>query len=144
MIHRFHGLVLQSSPLMVVKIGGMDPNGYGASSTYTMGMIWQNMGIMVKGEKFKSVFGETLFKAKISHHIQAYITLIHNHQRQVFGKRRPIRWCIIFYYYLYIMREVETVVPTPTTHLLISIYPLNYIITWWHLGGWVATSTSPP
>ena len=42
------------------KIGGMDPNGYGASSTYTVVMIWKNVGIMVKGEKLtKSVFGET-------------------------------------------------------------------------------------
>ena len=35
----------------------MDPNGYGASSTYTMGMIWKSVMIMEKGEwkKVKSV-----------------------------------------------------------------------------------------
>ena len=49
MLHWLHGLVLQSSPLMVFKIGGMDPSGYGARSTYIVGMIWKNMGIMVKG-----------------------------------------------------------------------------------------------
>ena len=28
----------------------MDPNGYGASSTYTVGRIWKNVGIVEKGD----------------------------------------------------------------------------------------------
>ena len=34
---QLHGFGVQYTPLVVVRKGGMDPNGYGASSTYTVG-----------------------------------------------------------------------------------------------------------
>ena len=43
MVPRFHGLGLQSLPRMVVK-WGMDPNGYGESSKYTVGNVMAKYG----------------------------------------------------------------------------------------------------
>ena len=61
MTPRFGSLVVYTSGC---QIGGMDPNGYGAISTYNVGMIWKNGKVMAKSSKVKesvtkSVFGET-------------------------------------------------------------------------------------
>ena len=37
MVPKLHGFGLQSTPLVVVRKGKMDPNGYGVISRYTVG-----------------------------------------------------------------------------------------------------------
>ena len=72
-----------------------------------------------------------MLRARISHHIQAYINRTHTTIKHKYvGRDVQSDLVFIFDNYLYIMKEVGTVITDPTTHLLrlhLSFKLYNYI-----------------
>ena len=87
-----------------------------------------------------------MLKVGLSHHIQAYIK--HSYttiKHEYLGRDIQSDFVFIFDNYLYIMREVGVVIPTPTIHLLrlhLSFKLYTYMMTFRRSSG--PLNTPPP
>ena len=80
------------------------------------------------------------FHITFKYPVNSYTTIKHDY----LGRDVQSNFVFIFDNYLYMMREFGVVVPIPTTHMLRLLLSLILIQIWWHLGGQVLPSTSPP